>query len=395
MRQFTTSIAVIALLSLSVAACGGGSTGTDAESIKVGVLLPLAGPVAQTAGLMKNVAEMTAAQINAAGGVDGKNIDIEVYDTKTDPAEAAKQAQRAITQDKVTALIGAFTTPETLAVADVADVAERSKVVLIAPSAATPAITADKKYVFRTAPVTGDLAEGMMQVAKALGDTNGALMYDSGGLGLGAKDPIEAAAAQEGVTLTGSVQYPLNASDVSAQVSAAAKDKPGAVFIAGSAGADHGVVAKAMVEQGLKVPFIGLSPIGTPDAIQIAEQAYAQLPGVYTLQCTDQNNPMYQKMLADYNAAYPPVDGLTEQSVQTGVALEWIAEGLGKTGGEGGENLASALEQLPARETAGGRTGAMQQFTADDHDAYGDNYLVAYKVVDGKLTQADIDLVGK
>lgn len=135
MRQFTTSIAVIALLSLSVAACGGGSTGTDAESIKVGVLLPLAGPVAQTAGLMKNVAEMTAAQINAAGGVDGKNIDIEVYDTKTDPAEAAKQAQRAITQDKVTALIGAFTTPETLAVADVA---ERSKVVLIAPRRLLP-----------------------------------------------------------------------------------------------------------------------------------------------------------------------------------------------------------------------------------------------------------------
>lgn len=39
MRQFTTSIAVIALLSLSLAACGGGSTGTDAESIKIGVLL--------------------------------------------------------------------------------------------------------------------------------------------------------------------------------------------------------------------------------------------------------------------------------------------------------------------------------------------------------------------
>ena len=37
--------------------------------------------------------------------------------------------------------------------------------------------------------MTGDLTEGMMQVAKALGDTNGALMYDSGGLGLGAKGP--------------------------------------------------------------------------------------------------------------------------------------------------------------------------------------------------------------
>lgn len=393
MRRFTTSVAVIALLSASLAACGGGSAGSESkDSITVGVLLPLSGPIAQTAALMKNVAEMRAEQINADGGVDGKDIVLKVYDTKTDPAEAAKQAQRAITQDRVTALLGPYTSAEALAVAEIA---ERSKVVNIGPSAATPTITAGKEFVFRTGPLTGDLATGMMEVAKALGDTNGALMYDDGGFGLGAKDPIEAAAEQEGVALTTSVKFPLDASDVSAQVSAAGKGKPGAVFIAGSAGADHGVIAKAMIEQGLKVPVIGFSPIGNPDAITIAEKAYAELPGVYTLQCTDQTNPLYKKMLADYNAKYTPVDGLPEQAVQTGVALDWIAEGLGKTGGEGSTKLAATLEELPARETAGGRTGAKQQFTADDHDGYSDNYLVAYKVENGKLVQADIDLAGQ
>lgn len=393
MRRFTTSVAVTALLSVSLAACGGGSAGGESkDSITIGVLLPLAGPVAQTAELMENVATMRVKQINADGGVDGKDLKLKIYDTKTDPAEAAKQAQRAITQDKVTALVGPFTSAEALAVAEVA---ERSKVVNVNVSAATPAITADKKYVFRTSPLTGDLAAGMMQVAKSLGDTNGALMYDSGGFGLGAKDPIEAAAKQEGVTLTSSVKFPLGASDVSAQVAAAGKGKPGALFVAGSAGADHGVIAKAMVEQGLKVPLIGFSPIGNPDAIKIASKAYGELPGVYTLQCTDQTNPLYKKLLADYNAAYTPVDGLTEQTVQTGVAIDWIVEGLGKTGGEGSTKLATALEKLPARETAGGRTGAKQQFTADDHDGYGENYLVAYKVEDGKLVQADINLAGQ
>lgn len=388
MRLPITSVAVTALLSVSLAACGTDSGGSG-DSIDIGMLLPLEGPVAQTAEIMRNVAELRVDQINADGGVDGKDLVLKVYNTKTDPAEATKQAQRAVTQDGVEALVGPFTTPEALAVAEVA---ERFKVVNLNVSAATPAITDGKDYVFRTSPVTPDLAEGMMQVAKALGETNGVLMYDSGGFGLGAQEPIETAADTQSVDLAGSVKYPLDAADVSAQVAAAGKDDPGAVFIAGSASADHGVVAKAMVEQGLKVPLIGFSPIGNPDAIAIAEKAYTELPGVYTLQCTDQNNPLYTELLADYNAAYAPVDGLTEQAVQSAVAIDWIVEGLKETGGQGSQELATALEELPARETAGGRAGSKQQFTADDHDGYGEDYLVVYKVEDGKLGQADIDL---
>ena len=77
-------------------------------------------------------------QINADGGVDDKQLELEVYDTKLDPATAAQQAQRAISQDNVDALVGPYTTSEALAVADIA---ENAKVVNFNYSAATPAIT--------------------------------------------------------------------------------------------------------------------------------------------------------------------------------------------------------------------------------------------------------------
>ena len=152
MRRLLTAV-VAAVLVTTVAACGSDSDDASASggSITIGLLAPLTGPVAQNAETERNIVEMRIKQINADGGVDGKTLKLKVYDTKLDPATAAQEAQRAISQDKVGALIGPYTTSEALAVADVV---ERSKVVDINNSAASEAITAGKKYVFRTSPLT-------------------------------------------------------------------------------------------------------------------------------------------------------------------------------------------------------------------------------------------------
>lgn len=392
MRRLLTAV-VAGVLVTTVAACGsdGDDSSASGGSITVGLLAPLTGAVAQNAEIVRNIVEMRIKQINDDGGVDGKKLKLKVYDTKLDPATAAQEAQRAISQDKVGALIGPYTTSEALAVADVV---ERSKMVDINMSAASEAITADKKYVFRTSPLTGDLASGMMQTAVALGDTQGVLLYDNGGFGLGAKDPLEQAATDAGVTLTDSIEYPLGATDVAAQVTAAAEGNPEAVFIAGSAGADYGLIAKAMVEQGLDVPLIGFSPVVTPDAVKIAGSAYEELPGVYTIQCVDTTKSQYKDVLADYNEEFDQVENLPEQPLQAVAAVDWLAAGFGETDGEGGEKLAKALEGLPAMETPGGLAGSEQQFTADDHDGYGENYVVPYKLENGQPVQADLDLAG-
>jgi branched-chain amino acid transport system substrate-binding protein len=389
MRRRGRWIAMAMGVALATAACGGGDGdggggGSAGGPIKLGMLAPLTGATAQTATIARNAAELAVEEVNAAGGIDGRNLEIETYDTQLKPEVATQQAQRAISQDRVTAIIGPYSTSEALAVAAVT---ERSKVVNVNYSAATPTITADKKYVFRTSPLTDDLARGLVDVAQALGAKNAVLLYDSGGFGLGAKQPIEDGAKAKGLPLTASIQFAVSATDVSAEVTKAAQTTPDAVIIAGSAGADHGLVAKAMVEQGLKVPFIGLSPIVTPDAVKIAGPAYTALPGVYTLQCADVTKPQYTKLLEAYNAKYDKVENMSEQPIQAYDAVHIVADALKKTDGQGGEALAQALEQLPAREGASGAAGSTLQFTPDKHDAHTGKYVVPYKLEGSKPVQ--------
>ena len=390
MRRAHWTVAAIAAITM-LAACGGGPGGgsSSGETLTVGLLAPLTGTVAQTAEQQRDVVQLKVDQINAAGGVAGRQLTLKVYDTKTDPATATQQAQRAISQDRVGALIGPWTSTEGLAVAEMV---ERAKVVDINSSAAAAAITQGRKYVFRTGPLTNDLATGMMRLAKAAGRANGALLYDSSSFGKGAKGPLEDAAKAAGIGLTAGIEYPIGASDVSAQVAAAAKSTPQAVFVAGAGGADYGLIGKTMVEQGLNVPLIGFGPVITPDAIKIAGSAYDALPGVYTLGCVDGSKPQVKELLDAYNAKHPPVSVLPEQVLQAVDALNWLVAGFGKTAGKGGEDLASALENLPATPSIGGRTGAVQQFTATDHDGYGSDYLVPYKVEGGKTVQASLDI---
>lgn len=417
MRTPRKLFALLGVAALAMAACGGGdgdtaestTTGAPAptaapattvaaattvsvattvapasgEPVTIALLAPLTGPVAQTAKQVENVVKMAADEYNLVGGVGGRPVEIKVYDTELKPEVAAQQAQRAIDQDGVTAIIGPWSTSEALAVAEVT---ERTGTVNINFSAATPSITAGKKYVFRTSPLTPDLGAGMVQVAQALGAKSVALMYDSGGFGLGAQPVIEGAASKAGLPLTG-VQYTINATSVQAEVQKAASAKPEAVLIAGSAGADYGLIAKAMVEQGLDVPLIGFSPIVLPDAISTSAGAYDTLPGVYTLQTADTTKDLYKSLLERYNKKFDPIKNIPEQMLGSFDALWWLVDGLNESDLEGGDPLVAALESLPAREGANGRAGSKQQFGPGKRDALSGNYLVPYRLVNGQPQQ--------
>jgi len=365
---------------------GGGTDGAceGSDAIKIGLLAPMTGPSAQSAKWVENATKLAVEQVNEEGILGDRALKLSTYDTEFLPEVATQQAQRAITQDSVQAIVGPWSTTEALAVADVV---EREGVVDINNSAATPSITDGKKFVFRTSPLTPDLASGLVDVAVALGVKNAVLMHESGGFGQGAVDPIKAAAEKAGLELSEVIQFPTSATDVSAEVATAARANPGAVLIASAAGADSGLIGKAMAEQGLEVPFIGFSPVGLPDAISIAGDAYDKLPGVYTLSTADRTNPEYEQLFDAYNGAYDKIEGLPEQALGAYDAVRWLGEGLAASACEGGEALAQALETLGPRSGANGRTGSEQAFGPGDHDAFSQDYLVPYKVEAGKLVQ--------
>jgi branched-chain amino acid transport system substrate-binding protein len=381
-----TLIAALSVaLAFTAAACGSAENASSSkDDITIGLLAPLTGGVAATAEQQQRVVKIAVDKANKDGGIDGRQLVLKTYDTQLTPEVAAQQAQRAVTQDKVSALIGPFTTSEALAVGTLA---ERLKVVTMSGSASTEAVTKDKRFSFRTAPLSGDLADGLVKVAVALGVDSVVMLHDSGGSGLAFKPLIETAVAENNIDLTGSIQYPLSASDVSSEVTKAVRSKPGAVVIAGSNAADYGLIMKTMVEQGLDVPVLGFSPIVLQESIKIAAGAYDTLPAVYTVEGADTTKPQYKQLLDAYNAAYDKAANLPEQVLGAYDASQLIFEGLAKSGGKGGDALVDALESLPGREGTNGLAGSIQQFSADSHDALQGTYVVPYKIVGGVPTQ--------
>lgn len=147
------------LASIALAACSkspdvtANATGTTiGDTIKVGVNLELTGTVAAYGNAENNGIKIAVQEINKAGGVDGKKIELVTKDNKSENAEASTAATNLAIQSQVNAMIGPATSG---AVAAASLNAQKTGVPLLTPSGTQDDLTLDtvdgvKKYVFRT-----------------------------------------------------------------------------------------------------------------------------------------------------------------------------------------------------------------------------------------------------
>lgn len=147
------------LASIALAACSkspdvtANATGTTiGDTIKVGVNLELTGTVAAYGNAENNGVKLAVQEINKAGGVDGKKIELVTKDNKSENAEASTAATNLTIQSQVNAMIGPATSG---AVAAASLNAQKTGVPLLTPSGTQDDLTLDtvdgvKKYVFRT-----------------------------------------------------------------------------------------------------------------------------------------------------------------------------------------------------------------------------------------------------
>lgn len=117
--------------------------------LTVGVVLPLSGPYAdQGSGGARGI-QFCAEQLNAKGGLLGRQIEVLVEDTQLKPQTAVVKATKLVSQDKVNFLMGEISGASTLALNEVV---ERSKVILLTPYSSPEAVTGARgtRYQFRT-----------------------------------------------------------------------------------------------------------------------------------------------------------------------------------------------------------------------------------------------------
>lgn len=129
------------------------------DTVKVGIILPLTGEKAKFGEIEKKSFAMALEEINAAGGINGKQLEFVYEDDTGRPDVARSAAEKLITKDKVVMLGGGYGSSETFAIAGVA---QQSQIPFLVSTGSDNKITEQRwEYIFRLNPPVGDYPKGL------------------------------------------------------------------------------------------------------------------------------------------------------------------------------------------------------------------------------------------
>lgn len=215
-KLLAASVAGAALLAASVVA--------QAQEVKVGVILGFTGPLESITPGMGGSAELALKEVNDSGlFLNGETlVPVRADSTCIDAAAATAAAERLITSENVAAIMGADCSGVTIAIAN--NVAVPNGVVMVSPSATSPALTdiEDNDYFFRTAPSDARQGEVLTEVLTSNDITSVAVSYTNNDYGKGFSDSFVAAFEAAGGTVTINAPHDDGKGDYSAEVGALA-----------------------------------------------------------------------------------------------------------------------------------------------------------------------------
>ena len=204
------------------------------EEVKIGVLLGYTGPIESLTPGMADAAELAMAEVNAAGGIlDGKTlVPVRADSTCVDAGAATAAAERLVTSEGGAAIMGADCSGVTIATLN--NVALPNGVVMISPSATSPALTTieDDGLFFRTAPSDARQGAVLAEVLADKGVTEIAVTYTNNDYGKGLADSIERNFAEVG-TVTINIPHEDGKGDYSAEVATLAAAGGEVLVVAG------------------------------------------------------------------------------------------------------------------------------------------------------------------
>ncbi|HAZ05800.1 MAG TPA: amino acid-binding protein [Acetobacterium sp.] len=291
------------MFTASIFAFAGCSTsGGSSDVVKLGFIGPMTGDAAIYGSSAEEGAQLAVAEINAAGGIDGKNIELVAYDSKADQTEAINAYNRLRDQDGVVAVIGGTLSGETLAMKDIM-VSDNMPV--LSPTATAVEVTQDAPNVFRACfldDYQGQAAANF--AATTLGAKTAALLIGTGNpYSEGVSEAFKAAFTAKGGTIAGSESYGTADKDFSAQLTKIKEMNPDVVFVPDYVQTVGPILQKAK-EMGITAKFVGADGW---DGVQ-EEYADAAQGNYFTNHyAADSPSETVQNFITAYKAEYDKV----------------------------------------------------------------------------------------
>jgi branched-chain amino acid transport system substrate-binding protein len=184
--------------------------------IKIGINQPLTGVVAASGNMVTAGTKIAADEINAQGGILGKKIQLFIEDNKSNPTEAAGAAEKLITRDHVTALVGAWSSTYTLAV--MPKLLEYGVPMIVETSSADKITTLGNPYIFRISPTNSTEAKSFARFADALDIKKADFLVVNNDWGMGAAAEFGKMLKDKGLVVNRSLNMDASAQDLSAQL---------------------------------------------------------------------------------------------------------------------------------------------------------------------------------
>ncbi|HKR22393.1 MAG TPA: ABC transporter substrate-binding protein [Pyrinomonadaceae bacterium] len=311
----------------------------DRSTIKIGYFGDLSGPTFNFGQSAINGVLMAADQINQAGGINGRKLDVVITDDKGSPEEAARLTAKLIDQDKVVAIIAGGTSGNSRAAAPKA---QSSHVPLISPSATDPLVTAVGDYIFRACFVDEFQGEVMASFAtNTLKAKKAAILFDfNSPYGRGLTDWFQTGFKRLGGEIVNEQSYKQGDVDFKGQLVSIRASEPDVIYIPGYY-ADVTAIAKQARQLGLTQPLLGGDGWDAPELWQLGGDA---LNGSYISTHYSVDDPSIQTFVEEYKQRYGNLLPDAHAALAYDAA-KLLADAITRAGTTDGPKLRDALAQ--------------------------------------------------
>ena len=333
--------------------------------IKIGASMSVTGTYAKPGTYQKQGYDVCIDELNAKGGILGRKVELVIYDDQSTPATAVRLYEKLITEDKVDAVMGPYSSAVSEAVANVT---EKYKKVMVAPLAATTSIfKKGRKYIFMVITPAENYLDGLIDMAAKRGLKTVAIIHEDTLFPKASAAGTVEAAKKKGMQVVLQEAYPKGNTDFSAllvKIKAANPD----VIAAGTYFDDAVAITRQMKELNVNPKMFGLTVGGDlPEFYDLLKQ---NAEYVYGSTQWDESLPYpgQKEFLAAYKAKFKGQEPSYHTAAGYAGCLIY-AEAVKKAGSLDADKVRDQLLKLETRTMLG------------DYKVDADGFQIAHKMV--------------
>ncbi len=321
------------------------------DTIKIGEFASLTGKEATYGQASHKGTLLAVEEINAAGGVLGRKLELLTEDNQSKAGESSTIVRKFISRDKVVAVLGEVASSRTL---EAAPIAQNAKIPLITPSSTNPKVTETGNYIFRVCfidpfqgTVMAKFARNTLQARRVALLTSVSSAY-SVGLAKYFKERF----AADGGTVVLEQKYSEGDKDFKAQLTAIKAARVDAIFVPGYY-SEAALICKQAQDLGLTLPIFGADGWESPDLVAIGGQA---VEGMYfaTHYSPENDDPL----VAGFNARFRQRWGIVSDTL-TGLGYDAVMMLVDAIKRAGTTDSAKLRDALAATKNFKGVTGTI------------------------------------